>query len=37
MVYTTGQPIVFVGVGQQYSDLRRMNATVVTRALLKNS
>jgi signal recognition particle receptor subunit alpha len=25
MVYTTGQPIIFVGVGQTYSDLRTLN------------
>jgi signal recognition particle receptor subunit alpha len=25
MVYTTGQPIVFVGVGQTYADLRTLN------------
>ena len=37
MVYSTGQPIVFLGTGQHYSDLRRMNVQVVTRALLKGS
>ncbi|KAL6068251.1 SRP54 domain-containing protein [Balamuthia mandrillaris] len=34
MVYTTGQPIVFVGTGQKYSDLKRMNVPTVIRALL---
>jgi signal recognition particle receptor subunit alpha len=37
MVYSTGLPIVFLGVGQRYTDLRRMNAHVVTKALLKGS
>lgn len=37
MVYTTGQPIVFLGTGQHYEDLRRMNISVVTRALLKGA
>lgn len=37
MVYATGQPIVFLGVGQQYTDLRRMNVQVVTKALLKGA
>lgn len=27
MVYATGQPIVFVGVGQKYSDLRVLNVS----------
>jgi len=35
MVYTTGQPIVFLGTGQHYTDLRRMNVQMVTRVLLK--
>ncbi|KAK2959377.1 putative Signal recognition particle receptor subunit alpha [Blattamonas nauphoetae] len=34
MVYLTGHPIVFVGVGQNYTDLRRLNATTVANALL---
>lgn len=37
MVYSTGQPIVFVGTGQHYTDLRRLNVSVVTRALLKGA
>ncbi|KAJ2162615.1 hypothetical protein GGF46_000488 [Coemansia sp. RSA 552] len=35
MTYITGQPIVFVGTGQTYTDLRKMNVTQVIRALLR--
>lgn len=35
MVYATGQPIVFVGVGQTYTDLKKLNASVVVDLLLK--
>eukprot|EP00996_Jenningsia_fusiforme_P006082 NODE_725_length_1949_cov_25.513158_g671_i0.p1 GENE.NODE_725_length_1949_cov_25.513158_g671_i0~~NODE_725_length_1949_cov_25.513158_g671_i0.p1 ORF type:complete len:562 (+),score=116.49 NODE_725_length_1949_cov_25.513158_g671_i0:75-1760(+) len=35
MVYTTGQPIVFVGVGQTYTDLRKLNASVVVDHLMQ--
>mmetsp|Transcript_8692 Transcript_8692/g.36228 ORF Transcript_8692/g.36228 Transcript_8692/m.36228 type:complete len:649 (+) Transcript_8692:177-2123(+) len=35
MVYTTGIPVVFVGVGQHYTDLRKMNVDTIVRALLK--
>eukprot|EP01062_Namystynia_karyoxenos_P076820 TRINITY_DN7603_c0_g2_i1.p1 TRINITY_DN7603_c0_g2~~TRINITY_DN7603_c0_g2_i1.p1 ORF type:complete len:587 (+),score=216.07 TRINITY_DN7603_c0_g2_i1:96-1856(+) len=35
MVHESGQPIVFVGVGQQYQDLRTLNPTVVVRSLLR--
>ncbi|ESO83355.1 hypothetical protein LOTGIDRAFT_133609 [Lottia gigantea] len=35
MTYTTGQPIVFVGTGQTYTDLRNLNAKAVVNALLK--
>eukprot|EP00123_Amoebidium_parasiticum_P013944 comp22239_c0_seq1/m.32804 comp22239_c0_seq1/g.32804 ORF comp22239_c0_seq1/g.32804 comp22239_c0_seq1/m.32804 type:complete len:623 (-) comp22239_c0_seq1:171-2039(-) len=35
MTYTTGQPVVFVGVGQTYTDLRRLNVKAVVHALLK--
>lgn len=35
MVYTTGQPIVFIGIGQTYMDLRRMNTKSLVKALLK--
>lgn len=34
MASITGRPIVFVGVGQTYADLRRLNADVVVDALL---
>eukprot|EP01006_Ploeotia_vitrea_P000580 TRINITY_DN103298_c0_g1_i1.p1 TRINITY_DN103298_c0_g1~~TRINITY_DN103298_c0_g1_i1.p1 ORF type:complete len:590 (-),score=124.53 TRINITY_DN103298_c0_g1_i1:806-2575(-) len=34
MVYTTGQPVVFVGVGQTYTDLRKLDVSVVVDALL---
>ncbi|KAJ1353058.1 hypothetical protein KIN20_009603 [Parelaphostrongylus tenuis] len=35
MTYITGQPIVFVGCGQTYPDLRNLNAGAVVSALLK--
>ncbi|XGW11275.1 hypothetical protein V3C99_012629 [Haemonchus contortus] len=35
MAYITGQPIVFVGCGQTYSDLRTLNIGAVVSALLK--
>jgi len=35
MTYVTGQPIVFVGTGQTYRDLRNLNADAVVRSLLK--
>ncbi|KAJ1858947.1 hypothetical protein GGH12_001107 [Coemansia sp. RSA 1822] len=35
MTYVTGQPIVFVGTGQTYTDLRKMNVAHVIRALLR--
>ena len=34
MVYESGQPIVFVGVGQGYQDLRTLNPQVVCNSLL---
>jgi len=34
MVYRTGIPVVFLGTGQQYPDLRRMNTQAVLNALL---
>lgn len=37
MVYSTGQPIVFLGTGQHYTDLKKMNVKVVTKALLKGA
>ena len=35
MTYITGQPIVFVGTGQTYRDLRSLNVQVVISVLLK--
>ncbi|KAG8434646.1 hypothetical protein GDO86_012851 [Hymenochirus boettgeri] len=35
MTYITGQPIVFVGTGQTYCDLRSLNAKAVVAALMK--
>lgn len=34
MVYSTGKPIVFVGVGERYRNLKRFDAQLVTRMLL---
>ena len=34
MVYTTGQPIVFVGTGQHYNDLKAMNSKTIVQALV---
>jgi len=34
MAHITGQPIVFVGTGQRYPDLKRMHAAPVVQALL---
>jgi len=36
MTYETGQPIVFVGTGQTYTDLRNLNVNAVVKALLKS-
>ena len=35
MAYVTGKPILFVGTGQTYKDLKRMNVKTLIRALLK--
>jgi signal recognition particle receptor subunit alpha len=35
MVYTTGQPIVFVGIGQTYLDLRKVQTRLLVKALLR--
>lgn len=35
MVYTSGAPIMFVGCGQTYVDLKRLNVQSVVRSLLK--
>ena len=34
MVYTTGKPIVFLGVGQKYPHLAKLNVPTVLHALL---
>ena len=36
LVYTTGKPIVFVGVGQTYTDIRNLNVDHCVKALLRN-
>lgn len=35
MTYITGQPIVFVGTGQTYTDLRNLNARAIVYSLMK--
>lgn len=35
MTYATGQPIIFVGTGQDYGDLKKANVKTLTKALLK--
>lgn len=35
MVYSTGQPIVFLGTGQHYSDLKQLNVAHTVKTLLK--
>ncbi|KAK9171224.1 SRP54-type protein GTPase domain protein [Cryptosporidium meleagridis] len=35
MVYTTGQPVVFVGTGQKYFNLKTLSVSSVVNALLK--
>ena len=35
MVYVSGAPIMFVGCGQTYVDLKRLNVKSVVRSLLK--
>lgn len=33
MVYTTGKPIVFVGVGQKYPNLKKLNVNTIIHSL----
>ena len=33
MSYSTGKPIIFVGTGQKYTNLRRLNVDTVLEAL----
>lgn len=35
MTYITGQPIIFVGTGQTYTDLKRLNPKAVVQSLMK--
>ena len=35
LVYTTGKPIVFVGVGQTYTDIRNLNVDHCVKALTR--
>lgn len=35
MVYKTGQPIMFVGTGQKYTHLKKLNVRTVMRHLLQ--
>ena len=35
MVYASGAPVMFVGCGQTYVDLKRLNVRSVVRSLLK--
>ena len=35
MVHKTGQPIMFVGTGQKYTHLRRLNVPTVVNSLMK--
>merc|ERR1719211_455995 len=35
MTYISGQPIVFVGTGQTYTDLKSLNSKAVVAALMK--
>jgi signal recognition particle receptor subunit alpha len=34
MIHTTGKPIIFVGVGQKYPHLKKLNAQTVCSALV---
>jgi signal recognition particle receptor subunit alpha len=35
MVYSTGQPVIFVGVGQTYADLKKLNVSNIVKLLLR--
>ena len=35
MTYVSGQPIMFVGTGQNYTDLKALNPKVIVNALMK--
>lgn len=34
LTYSTGKPIIFVGVGQKYTHLKKLNVNTVVSALL---
>jgi signal recognition particle receptor subunit alpha len=34
MTYTSGAPILFVGTGQTYTDLKRMSVEIIVNTLL---
>ena len=34
MVYSTGKPIIFIGVGEKYPHLKRLNVKTVVNSLL---
>jgi len=36
MTYVTGQPIIFVGCGQTYTDLRQLRVANVVQAILSD-
>ncbi|KAJ3435171.1 signal recognition particle receptor subunit alpha [Anaeramoeba flamelloides] len=36
MTYSSGIPIVFLGVGQQYVDLKKMDVKMISKTLIKN-
>ncbi len=35
LVYSSGLPIVFLGTGQHYTDLKKLNIGAVVKALLR--
>ena len=36
MTYTTGQPILFVGTGQTYTDLKNLRVSQVVQTLISS-
>ena len=35
LVYSSGLPIIFLGTGQHYGDLKKLNVDAIVRALLR--
>lgn len=35
MVYISGSPVMFVGCGQSYTDLKKLNVKAIVKTLLK--